>query len=397
MPLDPARVETAIYRFSPPTRFGRVYRRAIRRSAAIRCLLNAHALKLETTPDARCVTAIEAGCLGGGRLKVTARSFILAAGAIENARLLLLSNDAAPAGLGNGHDLVGRYFMDHPHTRRALLPGPRQMSFGLYGLAFRERGFAAGLSIPAELQRQRKMLNYKASIYPIFYGQHSPGWIALRDIALKFSRKWGADPYDRTRLPFAPKRFGPGHLVRSLRHLDGTFIGALSQLTGSERLVSGFELESRPEQAPNRESRVLLQHARDAFGLPRARVDWRLLPIDRRSALEAEDIIDAELQRIGIGRLAPLPPEERDRWPADFGGGWHQIGTTRAHRDPRGGVVDADCRVHGVGNLFIAGASVFPTGGAVSPMPTLLALALRLAEHVKQSLQRQAASAGSGR
>ena len=395
IPFDPARVETALYRFSPPTRFGAVYRRAIRRSTAIRCLLNAHALKLETTPDARCVTAIDAGCLGGSRFKVTARIFILAAGAIENARLLLLSNDAAPAGLGNGHDQVGRYFMDHPHTRRKLVPGPRQFSFGLYGLAFRGHGFAAGLSIPAELQQKRKMLNYKASIYPVFYGQSSPGWIGIRDLALRFSRKWGADPYDRTRLPFARKRAGPRHLMRSLRYLDGALMGALAHVTRSERLASGFVLESRPEQAPNRDSRVLLQDGRDAFGQRRAQVDWRVLPIDRRSAVEAEEIIDAELQRIGIARLAPLPPEERDRWPADFAGGWHQIGTTRAHADSRCGVVDADCRVHGVGNLFIAGASVFPTGGAVSPMPTLLALALRLASYVKQTVQRQAAIGGA--
>ena len=147
-------------------------------------------------------------------------------------------------------------------------------------------------------------------------------------------------------------------------------------------------LESKPEQAPNWASRVMLQDKRDDFGLPRARVDWRLLPIDRHSAVRAEEIIDEEFQRIGIGRLAPLPSEERDEWPAGFAGGWHQIGTTRMHTDPRHGVVDANCQVHGVGNLFIAGASVFPTGGSVSPMPTLLALALRLADHVKQILQQ---------
>jgi choline dehydrogenase-like flavoprotein len=210
IPCDPARVESVLYRFSPPTRFGRIYRPAIERSGSIRCLINAHALKLETTHDARRVTGIEVGCLAGGRLKVTARVFILAAGAIENARLLLLSNDTAPAGLGNAEDLVGRYFMDHPHTRRALLAGPQHFPFGLYGLSFRDRGLAAGLSIPTALQQQEKMLNYKASIYPVFYGQGSPGWEGFRDIVLKFSRKWGVDPYDRMRLPFA--QIGRAHV-----------------------------------------------------------------------------------------------------------------------------------------------------------------------------------------
>jgi choline dehydrogenase-like flavoprotein len=387
IPFDPARVETALYRFSAPTRFGQVYRQAIEVSRTIKCLLNAHALKVETTEDARRVTAVEVGCLSGGRRKVTARVFILAAGAVENARLLLLSNDAAPRGLGNHYDLVGRYLMDHPHLRRELLPGPRRFPYGLYGLNFRDRGFALGLSIPPALQQKERMLNYKASIYPVFYGQSSRGWESFRDLVLKFSRRWRADPYDRMRLPFRRKSAGLKQLAALALRFDGVLLGALAQALKSENLVSGLVLESKPEQAPNGASRVTLQHGRDPFGLPRARVDWRLLPIDRHTTVSAEAIIDAELQRLGLGRLAPLAAQERDRWPAGFAGGWHQIGTTRAHADPRRGVVDGNCQVHGVGNLFVAGASVFPTGGSASPMPTLLALALRLADHVKQTLQ----------
>jgi choline dehydrogenase-like flavoprotein len=146
-------------------------------------------------------------------------------------------------------------------------------------------------------------------------------------------------------------------------------------------------LESKPEQAPNWASRVMLGERRDAFGAPQARVDWRLSAIDRHTVMRAEEIIDAELRRIGIAEL----PSAGDHRAVEFVGGWHQIGTTRMHDDPRQGVVDANCRVHGMRNLFIAGASVFPTGGSVSPMPTLLALALRLSDHVKQLLQSPSA------
>jgi len=152
--------------------------------------------------------------------------------------------------------------------------------------------------------------------------------------------------------------------------------------------MRGFLVESKPEQAPNPLSRVTLDHARDAFGLNRVKLEWRTLPIDRRTVVRAEEILDGELRRLGLGRLTPLGPGEREGWPANLEGGWHQIGTTRADTDPKRGVVDAELRVHGTANLFVAGSSVFPTGGAAPPTLTIVALALRLAEH----LQREIAS-----
>jgi choline dehydrogenase-like flavoprotein len=111
-----------------------------------------------------------------------------------------------------------------------------------------------------------------------------------------------------------------------------------------------------------------------------------MLPIDRRTVLRGEEIVEEELKRLGIGSLAPVPARELVDWPANLEGGWHQMGTTRMDADPRRGVVDADGRMHGVSNLFVAGSSVFPTGGAAPPTLTIVALALRLAERLKQSL-----------
>ena len=111
-----------------------------------------------------------------------------------------------------------------------------------------------------------------------------------------------------------------------------------------------------------------------------------MLPIDRRTVLRGEEIVEDELKRLGIGRLAPLPARELVEWPANLEGGWHQMGTTRMDADPRRGVVDADGRMHGMANLFVAGSSVFPTGGAAPPTLTIVALALRLAERLKNSL-----------
>ncbi len=386
LPFDDAAIELILYRFSPPTRFGQKYRAKIEAAANLTCLVRAHALGLRANWNAREVERLELGTLAGTRLSLRARHFILAAGGIENARLLLLSNDVAVSGLGNEHDLVGRYFQDHPHTKRRLIAGSRAFSFGLYGVAYRDRGIGAGLSLPVRVQEEEGLLNYKASIYPIVYGEDSDGWAAFRTLALSMSRRWGTDLYDRFALPFKERGVRAGDLLTMLLEPHKVIAAALAHGLHFERFNAGVAVESKPEQAPNFASRVLLQDERDPFGLPRARVDWRLLPIDRRTVVRAEALIDGELRRLDLGSLAPLPPQESAAWPTDFAGGWHQIGTTRAHRDPKRGVVDADCRVHGIGNLHVAGASVFPTGGAVSPSPTIIALALRLAEHLKRTI-----------
>ncbi len=388
IPFDSAKLENSLYRFSPPTRFAQRYAEAIKRAANVDCLIHANVLRIETTGDARTATALAVGRLSGGSFTFTAKVFVLAAGAIENARLLLLSNDVVARGLGNQHDLVGRYFLDHPHTKRTVHLRDRASALGLYGTSFRDRGIGAGIALPAAVQERERLLNYRASIYPVYAGQESRGWQSFKNMALYVAPRWRSDPYQRFSLPFAQRDVSLARIGDVIREIDKVAIAAVSQLGKPDRLVASVVLESKLEQAPNRDSRVMLSHARDALGRNRVRLDWRVLPIDRRTVVRAEDIIDGELRRLGIGALAPVPAAEREEWPAGFTGGWHQIGTTRAHADPRRGVVDGQCRVHGMSNLFIAGASTFPTGGAVSPVPTILALALRLADYLAQEQSR---------
>jgi choline dehydrogenase-like flavoprotein len=144
-------------------------------------------------------------------------------------------------------------------------------------------------------------------------------------------------------------------------------------------------LESKPEQAPNPASRITLDDERDAFGLRRVKVDWRMLPIDRRTAVRGEEIVGAEFERLGIGALTPLQPGEVEGWPENLESGWHQLGTTRMHAQETRGVVDPNARVHGLSNLYVAGGSIFPTGGTAPPTLTIVALALRLAAHLSGS------------
>jgi choline dehydrogenase-like flavoprotein len=143
------------------------------------------------------------------------------------------------------------------------------------------------------------------------------------------------------------------------------------------------QLRPRIEQAPNRDSRVVLADERDALGVRRARLDWRMTPLDRHSTRRTLEIVAAEIGRAGLGRVRITFEEGGDSWPEDIEGGRHHTGTTRMSDDPRRGVVDPNLRVHGIDNLYVGGSSVFPTCGRGTPTFTLVALALRLAEHLK--------------
>ena len=122
--------------------------------------------------------------------------------------------------------------------------------------------------------------------------------------------------------------------------------------------------------------------------MPRARLDWRLTSLDRRSFRAFYEVLGRELGRSGVGRVRmnDWVTSADESWPSVLSGGWHHMGTTRMHADPKQGVVDANCRVHGIGNLSVAGASVYPTAGCANPTLTLVALSLRLADHLKTAV-----------
>ena len=151
---------------------------------------------------------------------------------------------------------------------------------------------------------------------------------------------------------------------------------------GTHRRFAAFELIVNLEQAPDPGNRITLGHDRDRFDLPTAAIHWRWGALDQTNLARIHAIVAVELERQGLGRVevhagAPQDPNAH-----------HHMGTTRMHPDPRRGVLDEHARVHGVSNLFVAGSSVFPTGGFANPTLTIVALALRLAEHLDEQLQR---------
>jgi choline dehydrogenase-like flavoprotein len=149
-----------------------------------------------------------------------------------------------------------------------------------------------------------------------------------------------------------------------------------------------FHMATRQEQAPNPDSRITLSSERDALGMPRVKLDWRLTELDKRSIRIFYEVLGRVFGQSGTGRVQIrdwLLGDDRT-WPSFISGGWHHMGTTRMHVDPRQGVVNADCRVHGLSNLYISGAAVYPTAGSANPTLTLVALSLRLSDYLKKTL-----------
>ncbi len=175
------------------------------------------------------------------------------------------------------------------------------------------------------------------------------------------------------------------HLWNVIADFDDVAEGAYRRLQKRDLGTRVYRVMCRSEQVPNPESRVTLSDELDAFGVPRARLDWRLTEQDVDTIRRGQMFLAAELARAGLGRMQ-LPEEEGFGWDQYVLGGHHHMGTTRMALDPRKGVVDADCRVHGIENLYLAGSSVFPTGGFANPTLTLVALAARLADHVRRVL-----------
>jgi choline dehydrogenase-like flavoprotein len=157
--------------------------------------------------------------------------------------------------------------------------------------------------------------------------------------------------------------------------------------TPREDLV--YRMFTRQEQAPNPESRIVLSAENDELGMPRANLRWKFTPIDKRSMRVYYELLGREMGRAGLGRVQIMDwllDGDDTAWPNHLSGGWHHMGTARMHEDPRQGVVDANCRVHGIANLFVAGGAVYPTGGAVNPTLTVVAMALRLSDHLKNKV-----------
>ncbi|HEX6374385.1 MAG TPA: GMC family oxidoreductase [Allosphingosinicella sp.] len=344
-----------------------------------KCQLLMHATVTRIVAADGRIAHVEARAPGPGRLTVRAKTFVLAGGGIENPRLLLAS------GLGNRYDQVGRYFMEHPHARGGrVVDAAAWRLLKAFGRRHRIGGedLAALIAPSAALQRCEGILNTSLTI------------VARQPEGRR--QFIGMKAYTGIKHRMAPTRSGRALWMATKkaaawaqRHIDPARPWLLHRLGGLE-----VALLVRGEQAPNPASRVTLSDETDATGLPRVRLDWRLSEIDVRSVAVLVETLGRELARLGLGGVEPADWLASGRWKTDPLisshpiGGYHHMGTTRMGSDPRTSVTDADGRIHGLANLWVAGSSLFPTGGWANPTLTIVALALRSAEKISAELKR---------
>lgn len=376
--LDTAMIETIIFQNTAPTRFGELYGADLVASESVEVWQWANLVNL-ATDDGRHITHADLRTLDGTALRVEADAFVLACGGIENARLLLASTDADPAGIGNETDQVGRHFCEHFQI---------YAGFGLLGVA------------PEEMRA------FDGTQVTITEGRHA-GFVhgvkhawSLTDDHVRSTATTGMEVQ---LVVGAHPEIG----WKQSTGADAAQIGALLD-RGGHPAESAIYLQVLAEQPCNPDSRVTLADARDGLGMRRVRLDWQYGPDDRRRILDNLRAIAEEVGATGLGRLQITPggvavglegairgefltayesrPDEIDEADFPIGVGFHHLCTTRMSADPAEGVVDADCRVHAVDNLWIAGSSVFGTAGVATPTYSIVALAIRLADHLRDSL-----------
>jgi choline dehydrogenase-like flavoprotein len=403
---------TRIVRYGSRSVFTTGYRDWARTEANVTVVFNARVLEVETDESGSTARSVRVASAPGQTFTVATRVVVLSLGGIENARLLLLSNRAKPAGLGNGADLVGRFFMDHPTAAGRFIPaGPHVVEqLGLYDALQKDGSVAQGvLGLSEPTIRRERLLNSGAFLIPT-----AERWMRALNSAVQLGSAakhrriphgaakhllnvaLGADAVATSayrhlvdRLPALQKttRFWPTSQL--LDTFDTGHIAGWSRLPFAGRRFDRIGFFHVLEQAPEPERRVALSSKKDAFGQPVPRLRWFITDQELRSMRRTQEILATAFARAGLGRLittAELLADgslEREIYPSAH----HHLGTTRMHTDPRRGVVDENCRIHGTTNVFVSGTSVFPTGGFINPTLTTIALAVRLAEHVSASLQ----------
>jgi choline dehydrogenase-like flavoprotein len=384
----PAISQDQIERFSLPLDFGLEHRQALASAPTLRVLLRATCTEIILTPACTAVAELRCQASGARHFAIRARHYVLATGGLEAPRLLLASRAQMPCGVGNQHNQVGRHYMSHlAGTLGVFTPaappwhGYERTPDGVY---CRRR-----LTIAPWAQAQLRIGNVIARLHHpnLADPAHRTGAFSALYLARRLL------PAEYTRRLTHPNT--PAHVLRHAANIAANPAGTAAfawhmlraRALARRKLPSlaippragRYTLDVHAEQLPNPASRVTLARTTDCFGVPQLHVDWRYTQADINSVRAALGLLAEALP----GQLAIDPDSVEADLLRDGAYGGHHLGTARMSETPQHGVVDADCRVHGLVNLFVAGGAVFPTSGQANPTLTIVALALRLAENIE--------------
>jgi choline dehydrogenase-like flavoprotein len=351
MQLGPGGLYTSWFQFSKtrdsvlPTYFGHRYEQDLRAAKNVTPYTHANVTGIRLAANGQSVERLDMATLSaagapGKRFTVKPRMVVLAAGAIENARLLLASDDVMKPGVGNQNDLVGRFFADHPIPRDVA-------TLVVFGGAL-----------------------------PACYGST----VTLDNGALMRAVISPTGAFCR-----ANRLMGSLTTVEAAIDLDET--GKAAVITTALALgvdasgAKAYSLGCGMELQPDPDRRLTLADEKDALGMPRLKLDMRISDADFALYRKTLGELGRQLLAARSGMLR-INYDHREQWLKAMDWGNHHLGTTRMSDDPKQGVVNADSQVHGVPNLYVAGSSVFPTYGSSNPTLNLIALTLRLGDHL---------------
>lgn len=371
--------DLAVFMWAGEPDVGVLTRPALERSRNVRVVLDATVTELVPDSEHRRIERVEARRPDGRTVTITARRVVLAAGGLENPRLLLASTTGRERGLGNEHDLVGRFFMDHPRGQATATVELRDCTPDQIDRVrfMNERTpspagpVQLGVTFSVRKQEAEGLLNHVAHAHLSSDAQQSDGYHAVRRLLDRARRRGGGD-----RRPTGPD------VMATLR--DAPTLARFALAKARHRVhPTRLLLIDQMEQEPDPDSRVTLDHrSLDRFGLPRLRVDWRIGESTYRSQRVMHETIRDTLARHGLTAFRSDVLDHPER-PPELWDMKHPSGTTRMSTDAATGVVDGDGRVHGIANLYVLGSSTFPTVGHHNPTLLILALALRLGAHLR--------------
>ncbi len=329
---------------SPAIRFGQKFRAEFQKSETIALVLNTYVTELKG--DAKKITGAKLWSNGKNAQDYTAQTYVACTGGLENSRLLLWSNLQSNNGVVPHADALGRYWMEHPQFEGgdAILFDHSFFEHDMTGEAF----FSPSLNAI----NQREILNFSIRLVEQPY---SGAKAAVADLAC---------------------------IAPATAEWIATGLG--QHLRCAAQLVIGWE------QAPSPTNYIELSATdRDEAGVPRINLHWKKGELERRTLLESMKLFGETLAAKNLGRV------RIEDWVLNGSEypnkgemvGYHHMGGTRMGTDVTKSVVDANCKVHGMENLYVGGSSIFTTSGQCNPTTSIVALSLRLGDHLGKVLK----------